>query len=64
MVIVGPSFRVQLAVKDGIVTEAARPISYMKNWSLERVIRLAERWHWRIRMSDEERAQLGDASPP
>jgi hypothetical protein len=51
-------------VEGGVIVEAARPISYMKNWSLERVIRLAERWHWRIRMSDEERAQLGDASPP
>ena len=58
MVIVGPSFRVQLAVKDGIVTEAARPISYMKGWVLARVLALAERWHWKVGLSDNERAQM------
>lgn len=63
MVIVGPSFRVQLTVKDGIVTEAARPISYMKGWELARVLALAERWSWRVETHDPgERAQLQGAA--
>ena len=26
----------------------------------ERVVRLAERWHWQITLTDDERAQLSD----
>jgi len=35
--IVGPNFIVRLRVQDDMVVEAARPISYMRGWKLERV---------------------------
>jgi hypothetical protein len=44
MRIIGPNFRVVLRLRDGVVAEAARPVSYMKGWRVERVLALAARW--------------------
>jgi len=30
----------------------------MKGWPIERVVALAERWHWQVTLTDDERAQL------
>jgi hypothetical protein len=63
MQITGENFGpVQLQAKGGVVTEADRPIRYMKNWPLERVINLAKRWSWRVDLTDDERTQLGPAA--
>ena len=35
-----------------------RPVRYMRGWELQRVVKLAERWHWKLTLSDDERAQL------
>jgi len=45
--------------KRGVVTAADRPVSYMRGWPLQRVVALAERWHWQITLTDDERGQLG-----
>jgi hypothetical protein len=47
-----------LTVKGGVITTADRPIRYMKNWPLQRVIKLAARWNWKVEIYDNERAQL------
>jgi hypothetical protein len=57
MRIIGPNFRVVLRLRGGVVAEAARPVSYMKGWTLERVLALAERWGWKAEMSSAEEAQ-------
>ena len=62
MLIVGPNFRVVLRLRGGVVAEAARPVSYMKGWRVERVLALAERWGWKAEMSDGERAQVAQAA--
>jgi hypothetical protein len=46
-----------LTVKGGVIVTADRPIRYMKNWPLQRVIRLAERWGWKVEIYDSERPQ-------
>jgi len=51
----GPVF---VNAKGGVIAEADRPVRYMRGWELQRVVRLAERWHWQITLSDDERAQL------
>ena len=53
---------VVLHAKGGMVVEADRPVRYMRGWELQRVVRLAERWHWRLELSDSERSQLEAAS--
>jgi len=58
--IVGPNFIVRLRVQDDMVVEAARPISYMRGWKLERVRALCRRWDWKIELSDASwRSRLG-----
>jgi hypothetical protein len=59
MRIIGPNFRVVLRLRDGVVAEAARPVSYMKGWRVERVFALAARWGWKVEMSSAEGAQAG-----
>jgi hypothetical protein len=49
---------VLLQAKGGMVVEAERPVRYMRGWELQRVVKLAERWHWKLTLSDDERAQL------
>jgi hypothetical protein len=51
---------IHLQAKGGVITEADRPVRYMRGWELKRVVRLAERWHWQITLTDDERAQLSD----
>jgi hypothetical protein len=59
MLINGVNFGpVHLSIKDGTVVEASRPISYMAGWTTARVLKLAERWGWKITVSDDELAQL------
>jgi hypothetical protein len=58
MRIEGENFRVGVSVKDGVVIEADRPVSYMKGWPLARVLALAARWHWRVGLSADEEAQV------
>jgi len=49
-------------VRGGVVVAADRPVGYMKNWPLQRVLALANRWHWRVTaFSDDERAQIDAA---
>jgi hypothetical protein len=62
--IVGPNFIVRLRVQDDMVVEAARPISYMRGWKLERVRALCRRWDWKIELSDAELAQQARARAP
>jgi len=50
---------VSVNAKRGVVTAADRPVSYMRGWPLQRVVALAERWHWQITLTDDERGQLG-----
>jgi hypothetical protein len=59
MRIIGPNFSVVLRLRGGVVAEAARPVSYMKGWRVERVLALAERWGWKVEASyyDEEQEQ-------
>jgi hypothetical protein len=59
--IIGPNFRVVLRLRDGVVAEAARPVSYMKGWRVERVLALAARWGWKAEMSSAEEAQVAQA---
>ena len=54
----GENFSVGLHAKDGVVIKADRPVSYMRGWPLARVLALAERWHWKVGLSDNERAQM------
>ena len=58
MRVIGPNFRVVLCLRGGMVAEAARPVSYMKGWRVERVLALAERWGWKAELSDGERQQV------
>jgi len=51
----GPIF---LRISNGAVTEADRPVSYMRGWPVARVFKLAERWGWKVDVYAEERAQL------
>jgi hypothetical protein len=60
MRVVGPNFQVALRLRDGVVTEAARPVSYMRGWRVERVLALAERWGWKVEDSDGEQV-AGDS---
>jgi hypothetical protein len=63
MRITGENFGpVLVQAKGGMVVEADRPVRYMRGWELQRVVRLAERWRWKIDLSDDERAQLAQAS--
>jgi len=63
MRIIGPGFQVVLRLRGGVVAEAARPVSYMKGWRVERVLALAERWGWKAEMSSVEEAQV-QVTPP
>jgi len=54
---IGPNFRAVLHMRGGVVAEAARPVSYMKGWRVERVLALVERWGWKVEDSDGEQAQ-------
>ena len=63
MRIIGPGFQVVLRLRGGVVAEAARPVSYMKGWRVERVLALARRWGWKAEMSGaEEEAQVAQAT--
>jgi len=44
--------------KSGVIVAADRPVSYMKGWDFKRAVTLAERWKWRLTLSDDERVQL------
>jgi len=63
MRIIGPNFCVVLRLKAGMVAEAARPVSYMKGWSFERVLALAARWGWKVEGKDIEQAQAAVGQP-
>ena len=49
---------VHLTIRAGAVVAAVRPISYMRGWSVARVLKLAERWGWKVDVYDGERTQL------
>ena len=55
---------VHLTVKAGEVVVADRPISYMRGWSVARVLKLAERWGWKVDVYADERTQLERPSEP
>jgi hypothetical protein len=55
---------VHLTVKAGEVVVADRPISYMRGWSVARVLKLAERWGWKVDVYADERTQLERLSEP
>ena len=55
---------VLLQAKGGMVVEAERPVRYMRGWELQRVVKLAERWHWKLTLSDDEKAQLPAVAEP
>ena len=52
----GPVF---VKAVSGTIVAADRPVSYMRGWELRRAIAVAERWHWKLVLSDNEREQLG-----
>jgi hypothetical protein len=58
MRIIGPNFSVVLRLRGGVVAEAARPVSYMRGWEVARVLALAERWGWKVALSDAEQVQV------
>ena len=49
---------VLLTIKAGEVVVADRPVSYMRGWPVARVLKLAERWGWKVDVFAEERTQL------
>ena len=53
-----------LTVKGGVITTADRPIRYMKNWPVARVLKLAERWGWKVDVYAAERTQLEQPPEP
>ena len=55
---------VHLIVKAGEVVVADRPVSYMRGWPVARVLKLAERWGWKVDGYAGERAQLEQPSEP
>ena len=60
MRIVGDNFSACLSIKDGVVAGADRPIRWAVGKPLERILNLAERWHWKVEFSDVERMQGED----
>jgi hypothetical protein len=59
MQITGKDFGpVLVQARDGMIVAADRPVSYMRGWELRRAVALAERWHWKLTLSDDERVQL------
>jgi len=59
MQITGKDFGpVYVKAVSGMIVAADRPVSYMQGWPLQRVVALAGRWHWKINLDDDERAQL------
>src|SRR5262249_18664244 len=59
MQITGKDFGpVYVNAKGGMIVAADRPVSYMRGWELKRAVALAERWHWKLPLSDDERGQL------
>jgi hypothetical protein len=54
---------VLLTVKAGEVVMADRPVSYMRGWPVARVLKLAERWSWKVDIYDNERTQLRPPEP-
>ena len=50
-----------MTVKAGEVVRADRPVSYMRGWPLDRVLKLAARWGWRVEGLDE---QPPEPTPP
>ena len=63
MRLIGPNFSVVLHLRDGVVAEAARPVSYMRGWEVARVLRLAARWGWTVEMNSAEEAQVPHPAP-
>ena len=47
-----------MTVKAGEVVVADRPVSYMRGWPVTRVLKLAERWGWKVDVYAGERMQL------
>jgi hypothetical protein len=62
MQITGKDFGpVYVKAESGMIVAADRPVSYMRGWELRRrAVALAERWHWKLTLSDDERAQLDE----
>jgi hypothetical protein len=59
MRVVGKDFMVALAFdKDGRVAKTDRILAFMIDWPIARVIARADRWGWRLELSDEEREQV------
>jgi len=64
MQIIGKDFGpVLVQAKDGVIVAAARPVSYMRGWSLARVLALAGRWQWKVELTDLEREQFEQREP-
>ena len=56
MRVTGPNkVMVTLAVRDGVVIKADRPIRFMVNWPAERALRTIEKWGWRVELGADER---------
>jgi len=55
---------VHLTVKAGEVVVADRPVSYMRGWPVARVLKLAERWGWKVDVYAAERTQLEQPPEP
>ena len=65
MQITGKGFGpVYVQAKSGVIVAADRPVSYERNWPIQRVVKLAERWQWKLTLSDDEKAQLPAATEP
>ena len=65
MQITGKGFGpVYVQAKSGVIVAADRPVSYMRNWPIQRVVKLAERWHWQVILTDDELAQLEQPPEP
>ena len=55
---------VLLTIKAGEVVVADRPVSYMRGWPVTRVLKLAERWGWKVDVYAAERTQLEQPPEP
>jgi hypothetical protein len=63
MRVTGPGkIMVTLAVRDGVVVKADRPIRFMAGWAAERAVRTIEKWGCRAEFSADERAEIEQAA--
>jgi hypothetical protein len=65
MLISGRNFGpVHLTIRAGEVVAADRALAFVRGWSVARVLKLAERWGWKVDVYADERAQLERPSEP